>query len=123
MLILIGAQQRTIRVHEHTYDSILPAPRNLDENIYANVLVKPQIQLSRTTTPVNLDGGALRAQFEQNLKILQGPRVKVYNDVDSTSPPSNFVFINENVLGPGVAALSKDLMTGCSCRKDNGPHM
>ena len=100
---------------------ISPAP---GRNIYANILVKPEIHIAeQRPTRINLDGGALRAQFKQLLRTLEGPEVTVINEIDHTSPPSNFIFINENVLGKDVAPASREWMSGCTCRKENGRHM
>ena len=72
---------------------------------------------------MNLDGGALRTQFEDLLHVLHGPKVTVWNDIDTTSPPSDFIFINENALGHDVKPAPSEWMSGCSCRKENGRHM
>lgn len=60
-----------------------------------------------------------RREFLENLSEL-GKGVSLYNNVDTTSPPSNFRFVNESLLGPGVTRATKDFMSGCKCRKDNG---
>lgn len=61
-----------------------------------------------------------RKQFLENLKTLRGPVVSVVNQVDNTSPPLTFKFVNESILGPGVEAATTEVMIGCECRKDNG---
>ena len=100
-----------------------PVPAH-DQQIF-NRLIKPEIHLttSSSTSRVDLDGGALRKQFLQNLHNLVGPTVTLFNDIDHTSPPSKFRFINQNVLGEGVTSASSEWIAGCNCRKDNGRHM
>ncbi|KAL8763026.1 MAG: hypothetical protein Q9203_007468 [Teloschistes exilis] len=61
-----------------------------------------------------------RKQFLENLKTLHGPVVSVVNQVDNTSPPLTFKFVNESILGSGVEAATTEVMIGCECRKDNG---
>ena len=67
----------------------------------------------------------LRQQFLEKLKKLNEAtyqkkvenNVSFRNDIDNTSPPANFDFIAESVLGPGVEKVSEEFMIGCSCRK------
>ena len=77
----------------------------------------------RTTAPIQLDLSALRVQFLQNLHTLLRLPVSLFNDIDNTSPPSHFTFINKNILSPGVEPASAEWMAGCNCRKDNGRHI
>lgn len=100
-----------------------PVPAH-DQQIF-NRLIKPEVHLatSNSTSRVDLDGGALRKQFLQKLHDLVGPTVTVFNDIDHTSPPSKFRFINKNVLDEGVIPASPEWVAGCNCRKDNGRHM
>ena len=56
----------------------------------------------------------------RNLKQLRGKPVKIVNDVDDSSPPVNFRFINDNFLGSGVQRLGDDFIVGCTCRPENG---
>ena len=104
-------------------DALIPAIPAPNNNVFANVLVKPEVHVGQKVRRPALDGGALRTQFLRNLAVLEGPRVTVHNDIDHTSPPSDFVFINRNKHGKGVIAMSEDFMSGCSCRKDNGRHI
>ena len=107
---------------QHLDPETSPPPPATGQRVF-NRLISPQVHLTLNAAPVNLDSEALRTQFLQNLRVLIGPRVDLINDVDDTSPPSNFRFINENILGEGVEPASKEWMIGCTCRKDNGRHM
>ena len=49
--------------------------------------------------------------------------MSVVNTIDDTSPPLEFQFVTENVLGSGVEQVAEDFMNGCTCRKDNGRNM
>jgi len=62
---------------------------------------------------------ACRDQFLQNLAVL-GRGVSLFNNVDTTSPPTSFKFVTQSILGPGVMRTTEDFMSGCKCRKDNG---
>ena len=42
------------------------------------------------------------------------------NTVDDTSPPLEFRFVRNNILGAGVQRTTDEFMSGCNCRKDNG---
>lgn len=44
------------------------------------------------------------------------------NNIDDTSPPKQFVFVEDSVLGKGVEKLSDEFMIGCDCRAENGRH-
>ena len=120
--------EKNVRTLAHYPDgsSLIP-PKNL----YANVLVKPQLHLTPRTAagfntsenarpPVTLDKLVLRKQVKVNLSVLKGPKVKIINAIDQSSPPVDFAFINENVVGEGVDKVSEDFMIGCQCKKDNG---
>lgn len=120
--------EKNVRTLAHYPDgpSLVP-PKNL----YANVLVKPQLHLTPRTAAgfdtsenarpsVTLDKYLLRKQVKVNLSVLKGPKVKIINEIDQSSPPVDFAFINENVVGEGVEKVPEEFMIGCQCRKDNG---
>lgn len=120
--------EKNVRTLAHYPDgpSLIP-PKNL----YANVLVKPQLHLTPRTAagfntsdsarpPVTLDKHVLRKQVKANLSVLKGPKVKIINAIDQSSPPVDFAFINENVVGEGVEKVPEEFMIGCQCKKDNG---
>lgn len=62
----------------------------------------------------------LRALFLENLKKLQGPSITLVNDLDDTSPPIEFDFITESIIGKGVEPVDPDFMSGCICSPENG---
>ena len=64
-----------------------------------------------------------RAKFLERLATIQGPSVTLVNNIDGLSPPVDFEFINDYVLGFGVERLGKEFQSGCDCRKDNGRHI
>ena len=69
----------------------------------------------RTKPPPTQAEQAKRQRFLQNLSVLGG--VSLCNDVDNDSPPVNFRFIKQCVLGDGVHRATEEVMTGCECHK------
>lgn len=61
-----------------------------------------------------------RTTFLRHLKHIQGPLVTLSNEVDDTSPPLSYQFIEESKFGPGVIKLDDDFMIGCTCKRNNG---
>ena len=59
-----------------------------------------------------------RKIFLENLRLLEG--VSFVNTIDNLSPPIDFQFIKEVVIGRGVVKATDEFMFGCTCRKDNG---
>ena len=39
------------------------------------------------------------------------------NDIDNDSPPTDFRFVENSILGPGVERATEDVMLGCGCQK------
>ncbi|KAL8897930.1 MAG: hypothetical protein Q9192_002333, partial [Flavoplaca navasiana] len=66
---------------------------------------------------------AKRELFEKNLHELKGPKVTVVNEIDESSPSTDFRFVQESILQAGVEHVSEDFMVGCTCYKDNGRQM
>lgn len=56
-----------------------------------------------------------RRRFLENLSTLT--QVSLTNNVDDTSPPLDFLFISQSILGDGVERATEDFMTGCTCPK------
>ena len=50
------------------------------------------------------------------LQNLTGPLVRVVNNIDDVSLPSNFEFINESIIGDGVETVDRAFMYGCDCK-------
>ena len=63
-----------------------------------------------------------RRVFLKNLEII-GKGITLFNNLDTSSPPTTFRFVKESLLGPGVQRATEDFMSGCTCRKDNGRQM
>lgn len=61
-----------------------------------------------------------RGQFAKKLERLRGPPVSVVNDIDETSPPPSFDFVNESIIGKDVEQADEEFMSGCECREENG---
>lgn len=102
--------------------------------LYQNVLINPQLRLTPETaigfplsdevlSIVTLNNKALKRQVKRNICALDGPPVKLINEIDDSCPPASFKFINENELGPDVHKIPEDFMVGCDCRPDNGRQM
>ena len=122
--------EREVRQYDTRDQSQSPPPRSL----LNNVLVLPQVQITSTTAkgfstsdnvlpPVKLDQKRIRRLVRKNLSALDGPSVKLINDIDDSSLPVQFKFINDHVLGEGVVRSPDEFMAGCECRPDNGRHI
>lgn len=61
-----------------------------------------------------------RLQFTKKLERLRGPPVSVINEIDETSPPLSFKFVNESIIGKDVEKVDEGFMSGCDCRAENG---
>ena len=86
---------------------------------YVEVPIR-QSGTAQAIEPKSPESKARRERFLQNLSALSGPPVRVINSIDETSPSTAFRFIDSSILGPGVEAVSEEVMVGCNCRKDNG---
>ena len=122
--------ERDVRQHDFRDQSPSPPPRSL----FNNVLVWPQVQIAAATSkgfntsanvlpPVKHDRKQIRRLVRKNLSALEGPSVKLINDIDDSSLPVQFKFINDHVLGEGVVRSPDEFMAGCECRPDNGRHI
>ena len=58
---------------------------------------------------------AKRDQFLRNINTLWG--VRLNNEIDNDTPPIDFKFVKESVLGNGVFRATEDVMLGCGCQK------
>ncbi|KAK8166756.1 hypothetical protein IWX90DRAFT_222423 [Phyllosticta citrichinensis] len=64
---------------------------------------------------------AVRQEVLLRLERIPGPKVGLINEVDNSSPPLSFTFIDKNILGDGVHAAHEDTITGCTkCRAHMG---
>lgn len=71
-------------------------------------------------SPTSQAEALIRAIFLQRLRSLPGPEVSLLNIRDNSTPPLNFEFITESVLGMGVSKADPGSVEGCQlCR----PHM
>ncbi|KAL8955300.1 MAG: hypothetical protein Q9193_006798 [Seirophora villosa] len=75
---------------------------------------------AKSIPPTDPDAIAQRRRFVFKLGELRGPKVSVVNEFDQTSPSIQFQFVNDSILGRGVLKAPKEVMIGCTCRKDNG---
>ena len=86
--------------------------------------LKPELPWNPSTPASSLSSPstakALRRQFLRNLALLTGPPVKLINDIDDSSPPVSFNFINSSIIGEGVETVDEGFMSGCNCRPENG---
>lgn len=46
--------------------------------------------------------------------------MRLINEIDDSSPPVSFVFVNSSVIGDGVETVDEGFMSGCNCRVENG---
>ncbi|KAL8662201.1 MAG: hypothetical protein Q9168_008294 [Polycauliona sp. 1 TL-2023] len=66
---------------------------------------------------------AQRRLFEKNLRELQGPKITVVNEIDDSSPSTDFRFVQGSVIQTDVEHVDEDFMAGCTCYKENGRHI
>ncbi|KAI4219542.1 MAG: hypothetical protein LQ349_008322, partial [Xanthoria aureola] len=70
--------------------------------------------------PKSPAAAAQRQLFERNLRELKGPKITVVNEIDESSPSTDFRFVQESILQAGVEHVAEDFMVGCNCYIDNG---
>ena len=75
---------------------------------------------STTFTGGDVSSSRERQEVLKKLARLDGPRVSVVNEVDDSSPPLSFEFVNDSVLGKDVEKADEGFMSGCDCRVENG---
>ncbi|KAI4195829.1 MAG: hypothetical protein LQ350_006975, partial [Teloschistes chrysophthalmus] len=89
-----------------------PSQQTKIATLRTKVLSSHPVQVS--AVKISLGGAdSARKQFLENLKTLRGPVVSVVNQVDNTSPPLTFKFVNESILGSAVEAAPAEVMIGC----------
>ncbi|KAL9002228.1 MAG: hypothetical protein Q9188_004826, partial [Gyalolechia gomerana] len=71
---------------------------------------------SGSIIPLTPLAAAQRVRFLSNLSQLRGPRVTVVNNLDESSPSTNFQFVNESVLGRGVSRAPDEVMASAGLR-------
>ena len=54
----------------------------------------------------------------ERLGRVRGPPVSLINDVDDSTLPSDFRFIDEYVFSQGTHRLEEEFQSGCQCRQD-----
>lgn len=77
-----------------------------------------QAYLSSRFPPLRPFSAECRRRFLENLKVLRG--VTPANTVDNMSPPLDFKFIKESILGKVVTRITTDFMSFCTCTVENG---
>jgi len=65
----------------------------------------------------------IRQRFQHDLSKLQGPLVEIVNRVDYSSPPINFLFINESEPFGKVTITDSEIIVGCGGKGGCRPHM
>ncbi|KAL8831050.1 MAG: hypothetical protein Q9191_001096 [Dirinaria sp. TL-2023a] len=120
-----SSRKRQSSDHSSDSDIVIKRPRRAATTqtsaptTSTTTLTAPVIRVA-SPRPSFIDAPALRKQVVRNLKELTGPKVKVVNDIDDSSPPVNFRFVNDNVLAAGVQKADEQFMTGCNCHPENG---
>ncbi|MCJ1266160.1 hypothetical protein MMC22_006042 [Lobaria immixta] len=93
--------------------------KKLKSNTPASAQNSAQIAIP-VAQPSAKDLRDLRDQFLNNLKRLKGPQVKLVNEIDDSSPPVSFTFVNVSIICDGVETVDEGFMSGCGCRPENG---
>ena len=58
-------------------------------------------------------------QYAERLSHIPCPSVTISNNLDGSTPPTNFRFIDEYVFGPGTKRVDKEFRSGCTCYQDS----
>lgn len=110
-----GASQTTVK----GLKSLPPKLRSKSESLKPDSF--SDLVSSRIEVPVAQSTPAeLRSHFLRNLALLTGPPVSLINDIDDSSPPVSFNFVNSSIIGEGVQTVEEGFMIGCNCRDENG---
>ncbi|MCJ1382617.1 hypothetical protein MMC17_005730 [Xylographa soralifera] len=59
------------------------------------------------------------AKYAERLAQIPGPPVTLFNNIDDSTPPTNFQFIDQYVFGPGTKRVDKEFRSGCTCYQDS----
>ncbi|MCJ1400719.1 hypothetical protein MMC11_003927 [Xylographa trunciseda] len=57
--------------------------------------------------------------YAERLAQIPGPPVTLFNNIDDSTPPTNFQFIDQYVFGPGTKRVDKEFRSGCTCYQDS----
>ncbi|MCJ1439200.1 hypothetical protein MMC27_008591 [Xylographa pallens] len=57
--------------------------------------------------------------YAKRLSQILGPPVTLFNNIDDSTPPTNFQFIDQYVFGPGTKRVDKEFRSGCTCYQDS----
>lgn len=96
-----------------------PKPTTLKSEVVrdsTSALVSQRIEIP----VVQSTADELRRHFLRNLALLTGPPVRLINEIDDSSPPVSFTFVNSSIIGEGVETVDEGFMSGCNCRDENG---
>lgn len=104
-----------------------PKPKNLGRQLLGNSTqasaqnsAQNSAQIATPVLQPNAIATALRHQFNVNLRRLKGPPVRLINEIDDSSPPVSFTFINASIICEGVETVDEGFMSGCTCKQENG---
>ncbi|MCJ1388656.1 hypothetical protein MMC18_001505 [Xylographa bjoerkii] len=59
------------------------------------------------------------SRYAERLSQIPGPPVTLFNNIDDSTPPTNFEFIDQYVFGPGTKRVDKEFRSGCTCYQDS----
>ncbi|MCJ1284698.1 hypothetical protein MMC26_004034, partial [Xylographa opegraphella] len=62
---------------------------------------------------------AAQIKYAQRLAEIPSPPVTLFNNIDDSTPPTNFQFIDQYVFGPGTKRVDKEFRSGCTCYQDS----
>lgn len=101
----------------HSLSSSIPSRRQVS-NLSAPLIPSRNHISAVLVPPPQPSPAECRRIFLENLRVLRG--VTLVNIVDDTSPPLEFKFAQESTLGNNVTRTTKEFMSGCNCRIENG---
>ena len=103
-------------------------PSRSEEDKYHNALNSASLQTKASTNTaakflrVQIPLGEAvrqRESFQRRLNCLDGPPVTLVNEIDETTPSTDFKFIDDSIHGPDVEKVSEEFMIGCTCYIDS----
>ncbi|KAK7511662.1 hypothetical protein IWZ03DRAFT_65742 [Phyllosticta citriasiana] len=127
----LQTQQQTQQDDAQVYNGIIKVVDGMTVAVPSTHPSIRRMDIRHVVTPSMLQAAkrantttAERMVWEEVLRRLEqipGPKVSIVNDVDNSSPPLVFTFIDSNILGDGVHAAHEETITGCSkCRAHMG---
>ena len=89
-------------------------------SIASSIDTSPQQSFKGTTTSSPMMSSGREAQrsielFQASLLNIEGPPIRVINEIDDVGLPKDFIYIDECIYSEGIPVQDKDFLIGCQC--------